>query len=224
MKKIIKSRIFLIVILCIISCGIGVYAATTYKASDVLYSASDGTSMNVNDALNELYDKSKIATSYNEIVIELDGLAYGLEYYVSQTSNSAISGSKISIKKSGATITNTSSYGSTIYAVGLGRYYVKANGLNINSIYARKVLSNSDTDSFSFNKIVLNITLTASIVDTYTSTGSVSQSVSGNITLYPNGTYEKDNFVSGFSGTLYNSTSARYQSKASITINSCDIS
>ena len=55
MKKIMKSKIFLIVILCIISCSIGVYAATTYKASDVVYNASDGTSMNVNDALNDIY-------------------------------------------------------------------------------------------------------------------------------------------------------------------------
>ena len=59
MKKIIKNKIILIVILCIISCGIGVYAATTYKASDVVYNASDGTSINVNDALNELYNKTK---------------------------------------------------------------------------------------------------------------------------------------------------------------------
>ena len=34
------------------------YATTTYKASDVLYISSDGTSMSVNDALNELYNKS----------------------------------------------------------------------------------------------------------------------------------------------------------------------
>ena len=52
MKKIIKNKTFLIVILCIISCSIGVYAATTYKASDVVYNASDGASMNVNEALN----------------------------------------------------------------------------------------------------------------------------------------------------------------------------
>ena len=58
MKKVIKSRIFLIVILCVISCGIGVYAANTYKASEVLYTSSDGTSMNVEDALNELYEKN----------------------------------------------------------------------------------------------------------------------------------------------------------------------
>ena len=58
MKKIMKSRIFLIVILCIIRCSIGVYAATTYKATDVVYNASDGTNMNVNDALNDLYNKS----------------------------------------------------------------------------------------------------------------------------------------------------------------------
>ena len=56
MKKIMKNKTFLIVILCIISCSIGVYAATTYKASDVVYKASDGTSMNVNDALNDLYN------------------------------------------------------------------------------------------------------------------------------------------------------------------------
>ena len=55
MKKIIKNKIILIVILCIISCGIGVYAATTYKASDIVYNASDGTSINVNDALNDIY-------------------------------------------------------------------------------------------------------------------------------------------------------------------------
>ena len=58
MKKIIKNKIILILILCIISCSIGVYAATTYKATDVVYNASDGTSMNVNEALNELYNKS----------------------------------------------------------------------------------------------------------------------------------------------------------------------
>ena len=58
MKRITKNKIILIVILCIISCSIGVYAATIYKATDVVYNASDGTSMNVNDALNELYNKS----------------------------------------------------------------------------------------------------------------------------------------------------------------------
>ncbi len=63
MKKIIKNKIILIVILCIISCGIGVYAATTYKASDVVYNASDGTSMNVNEALNELYNNCKSGIS-----------------------------------------------------------------------------------------------------------------------------------------------------------------
>ena len=68
MKKVMKSRIILIVILCIISCGIGVYAANTYKATDVIYNARDGTSMNVNDALNELYNKKTIADINYEIV------------------------------------------------------------------------------------------------------------------------------------------------------------
>ena len=60
MKKIIKNKIFLIVLLCIISCGIGVYTATTYKANEVVYNASDGTSMNVSEALNELYAEKKM--------------------------------------------------------------------------------------------------------------------------------------------------------------------
>ena len=59
MKKILKNKTFLIVILCIISCGIGVYAAVTYSASDVLYTSSDGTNMNVENALNNLYNKTK---------------------------------------------------------------------------------------------------------------------------------------------------------------------
>ena len=58
MKKVIKSRIFLIIVLCIISCGIGVYAAVTYNATDVLYTSSDGTNMTVSDALNDLYNEN----------------------------------------------------------------------------------------------------------------------------------------------------------------------
>ena len=58
MKKIIKSRIFLVIITMIICISGTLYAATTYKATDVMYNASDGTSMNVNDALNELYNRS----------------------------------------------------------------------------------------------------------------------------------------------------------------------
>ena len=231
MKKIIKSRAFLILICGLIFTGLGVYAATTYKASDVVYNASDGTSMNVEDVLNNLYDKSKNAISYNEIIINLDGLAYGIEYYVKQNSSSSSSGSQISIKKSGATISNKSSYGNIIYAVGLGRYRVKPNGLNINEIYAKKILSNDNNESFSFNKITLNLTLTATLIDTYTSKGSVSQSISGNIIIYPDGTYKKDSFTKDFStaygDSIYedvNSSLARYQTKAVITINSCEIS
>ena len=62
MKKVIKSRIFIFVLTAIIFMSIGVYAANTYKASDVVYNASDGTSMSVNDALNELYNKQNISS------------------------------------------------------------------------------------------------------------------------------------------------------------------
>ena len=74
MKKIIKNKTFLIVILCIISCGIGVYAATTYKASDVVYNASDGSSMNVNDALNDLY--SKFNKNDEELILNVESITY----------------------------------------------------------------------------------------------------------------------------------------------------
>ena len=58
MKKVIKSRIFLVIITTIIVASGTLYAANTYKASDVLYTTSDGSSLTVNDALNELYNKS----------------------------------------------------------------------------------------------------------------------------------------------------------------------
>ena len=74
MKKIIKSRIFLIVICGIIFTGLGVYAATIYKASDVVYNASDGSSMSVNDALNELYNKKN-----NQFSVVYDFLYTGTE-------------------------------------------------------------------------------------------------------------------------------------------------
>ena len=56
MKYVIKSKVFLILICGIVFTSIGVYAATTYKASDVVYNASDGTSTNVESALNDLYN------------------------------------------------------------------------------------------------------------------------------------------------------------------------
>ena len=68
MKKIMKSRIFLVIITMIICISGTLYAATTYKASDVVYNASDGTSMSVNDALNELYNKKTMADINYEIV------------------------------------------------------------------------------------------------------------------------------------------------------------
>ena len=57
MKRVIKSRIFLVIITMIICISGALYAANNYKASDVLYTSSDGTSMTVDDALNDLYDK-----------------------------------------------------------------------------------------------------------------------------------------------------------------------
>ena len=57
MKKVIKSRLFVAVITMIICISGTLYAANKYQASEVVYNKKDGTSTNVNDALNELYQK-----------------------------------------------------------------------------------------------------------------------------------------------------------------------
>lgn len=56
MKKVIKSRLFIVIITMIICISGTLYATNKYQASEVVYKASDGTSKNVNDALNELYN------------------------------------------------------------------------------------------------------------------------------------------------------------------------
>ena len=57
MKKIIKNKIILMVILCIVSCGIGVTAASIYYATDISYTPTDSSweVSNVSEALNDLY-------------------------------------------------------------------------------------------------------------------------------------------------------------------------
>lgn len=62
MKKVFKSRIFLCIIVGICCIGIGVYAANTYEASEIVYNASNGETMNVNDALNALYNNKGFKT------------------------------------------------------------------------------------------------------------------------------------------------------------------
>ena len=70
MKKIIKSRIFLVIITMIICISGTLYAANTYKASDVIYNASDGTSMNVNDALNNIYQITKLGDATADNILK----------------------------------------------------------------------------------------------------------------------------------------------------------
>ena len=69
MKKIMKSRIFLVIITMIICISGTLYAAVTYKATDVVYNANDGTSKNVSEALNELYENCSITKIYPKVTI-----------------------------------------------------------------------------------------------------------------------------------------------------------
>ena len=63
MKKIMKSRIFLVIITMIICISGTLYAATTYKASDVSYTPNGGTEITVESALNDIYQIKKIGTA-----------------------------------------------------------------------------------------------------------------------------------------------------------------
>ena len=58
MKKVLKSKIFIVIICGIIFTSLGVYGASKYQVSEVLYNPSSGESMTVNEALNELYEKA----------------------------------------------------------------------------------------------------------------------------------------------------------------------
>ena len=95
MKKIIKSRIFLVIITMIICISGTLYAATTYKATDVIYNASDGTSMDVNDALNELYKKKNDVSSISGRL--QTGRTRGGAGYATITFNNISAGKKLKL-------------------------------------------------------------------------------------------------------------------------------
>lgn len=55
-----KFKIILVIVISgIITSGLSVYATYNYFAKDISYTKSDGTEINVEQALNDLYDKSK---------------------------------------------------------------------------------------------------------------------------------------------------------------------
>ncbi len=69
MKKIIKSKIFLVIITAIIVMSISIYAAIVYKATDFTYNVSNGSSKSVSDVLNELYDKMNTGGCATDVAI-----------------------------------------------------------------------------------------------------------------------------------------------------------
>ena len=56
MKKVIKNNVFLVIITTIVVFCVSIYATNKYTASDITFNSSDGTSTNVNDVINELYN------------------------------------------------------------------------------------------------------------------------------------------------------------------------
>ena len=63
MKKLIRSRIFLVIICGIVFTSIGVYASTAYKSSEISYTPSGGTETNVENALNDIYNIKKLGNA-----------------------------------------------------------------------------------------------------------------------------------------------------------------
>lgn len=61
MKKILKNRIFIVIVTLIIGISGTLYATNIYKAEEVLYNTSDGKSMSVSEALNDLYSTKESA-------------------------------------------------------------------------------------------------------------------------------------------------------------------
>ena len=59
MKKIIKSRLFIVVITMVIVASGTLYAANKYQASEVVYNKKDGTTTDVNTALDNIYKSCK---------------------------------------------------------------------------------------------------------------------------------------------------------------------
>lgn len=90
--KFIKNniKIFIIIITIILIENVSVYAAYKYFAKDVYYTKSDGSEININDALNELYtnsinlENSKLLYTYNS------DLSFSGKYKFDGTNNKAI--------------------------------------------------------------------------------------------------------------------------------------
>ena len=75
------------------------YAAVTYKATDVVYNASDGTSKNVSEALNELYENKN---KNNSSVIYIPTLTFSSSCNASSSmgSDSSVSTNTVSVGSS----------------------------------------------------------------------------------------------------------------------------
>lgn len=66
MKKNNLKLILVILIICVLISGLSVYATYSYLAKDVSYTKKDGTTINVGDALNELYNRNTGDVGYIE--------------------------------------------------------------------------------------------------------------------------------------------------------------
>ena len=66
MKKIIKNRLFIALITTIIVASGTLYAANKYQASEVVYNKKNGTTTDVNTALNDIYNITKLGDATSE--------------------------------------------------------------------------------------------------------------------------------------------------------------
>lgn len=135
MKKIIQSKIFLVLICGILFTSIGVYAANYYDAKEVTYQNESSEINNVNDALDDLYKKMNkdnvIITTGNSVLtnsktIETSGKHNAILYYTS-SNNGEDSPRYIYVKKNNEIIftkSYVSNYNPYINYVELGEIEV----------------------------------------------------------------------------------------------------
>ena len=152
MKTIIRSRVFLIITCGIFFTSLGISATNMYNASDITY-IKDGNSINVESALNELYEKG----SEPKITFVNNGATYnaiGKEQTIDLTSYSnykdlVLNKNLFLVLHDGSSIVSHYDYDRTSVSSSLGysynastgilTYYVKLNGSLLNMNYYNSV-------------------------------------------------------------------------------------
>lgn len=97
MKKLLKNRLFIIIVTMIICISGTIYAVNKYQAYEVIYNKKDGTTTDVNKALDELYENISFGDATSEDIANgktaivkgkmITGIATDNKTYISNSLN-----------------------------------------------------------------------------------------------------------------------------------------